>query len=392
MEYTYRDALEFPVITDLASEDDASASVFIEPPGVERHFERPVPEFVADPDSVGFLAGLVPALFSSPPAFVAKARSARVVGFRTVLLSDGGFFNDDSIRDEKERQDFLSTLSMPDPLNEETGLRRIEGTDVFALDLGGRPIQRVPGTTVLLSSAEPSNYGSWLFRVLPKLQTLKRFTLEENIKFLVWAGTPTFREYLRFLGIPEHRLIQHDPGHVVYELEKAIVPSIRNNQAFLDAESLAFYSRIREQFGSLQQPGNRIYVSRLAQSRGGSPRAMQNEADLIERLRALGFRIVSPETLTVPEQIRTFSSAELVVGPSGSGMFNVVFCHPGTKVIDIESEPHWLHAHLCLFASCGLRFGIFVGKAANQNFSFHHQPWHVNIDALIEQVSAFSLA
>jgi capsular polysaccharide biosynthesis protein len=113
---------------------------------------------------------------------------------------------------------------------------------------------------------------------------------------------------------------------------------------------------------------------------------MLNEAELVERLIAHDFRIVYPERLSVAEQILEFSSAELVVGPSGSGMFNVVFCHPGTKVIDIESEPHWIHAHRSLFSSCDLRYGIFVGKAVSRNFSAHHQPWKVNIKALIARI------
>ena len=119
---------------------------------------------------------------------------------------------------------------------------------------------------------------------------------------------------------------------------------------------------------------------------------MLNEPELVARLTDLGFRIIEPETLSVTDQILAFSSAEMVVGPSGSGMFNVAFCHPGTKVIDIESEPHWIHAHRSLFASCSLRYGIFVGNALERTFEVHHQPWKVNIDALISQIAAFSQA
>ena len=116
---------------------------------------------------------------------------------------------------------------------------------------------------------------------------------------------------------------------------------------------------------------------------------MLNEAELVERLASLNFRIIAPETLPAAEQILTFSSAEMVVGPSGSGMSNVVFCHPETKIIGIESEPHWIHAHRSLFASCGLPFGIFVGKGVDRDFRKHHKPWRVNIDALISKIEWF---
>jgi hypothetical protein len=67
-------------------------------------------------------------------------------------------------------------------------------------------------------------------------------------------------------------------------------------------------------------------------------------------------------------------------------MFNVVFCYPGTKVIDLESEPHWIHAHRCLLASCDLEYGFFVGQAADRCYQQHHQPWTVNIEALVQRI------
>lgn len=33
-----------------------------------------------------------------------------------------------------------------------------------------------------------------------------------------------------------------------------------------------------------------------------------------------------------------FHEADVVVGPGGAGMFNTVFCRPGTKVVSIEFE------------------------------------------------------
>ena len=388
--FKYRDALRLPVVDADHLDDCLPASVFIEPPGKARRFMRRAPEFHDDPDGVGMFSGFTQDTITYPPAFVATARNARVVGFRTVLSENGFFFNDDSVIGPEERRLLLTQLAMPDPLNEETGLKPAGALGRFALDPGDRTMQRVEGTAVLLSSAEPSNYGSWLFRVLPKLHTMAQINLCQPLRYLVWAGYPAFQEYLRLLGISEHQIIHHDPTNIIYHLDQLIVPSIRNNTAFLDPESLTLFARLRDELGGAQRPGTRIYVSRMLHSqRGSSSRVMLNEPELVERLVGLDFSIVAPETLSAPEQILTFSSAEMVVGPSGSGMFNVVFCHPGTKIIDIESEPHWIHAHLSLFASCGLRYGIFVGNAEDRDFREHHKPWKINIDALISRIASF---
>jgi len=61
--------------------------------------------------------------------------------------------------------------------------------------------------------------------------------------------------------------------------------------------------------------GRKIYVSRLSLGRAGCPlRVMVNEGELIERLAGMGFDIVTPEDLSVRDQIATFASASLVVG------------------------------------------------------------------------------
>jgi len=390
--FKYRDALEFPLAGAGRPDFSVPACVYIEPPARPREFVRHAAEFHLDPDGVGLFSSFPQDTITSPPPFVVFARNARVTGFRTILSEDGFFFNDDSISEGPQRNGFLKQLGMPHPLDEETGFSSAGDGGVFGLTLGKRSVQKIRGTTVVLTSAEPSNYGSWLFRVLPKLHSLNRSdaTKGRQVRYLVWCEIPSFRDYLDLFGIPEDRVIRHDTRDSVYELERAIVPSMRNNQAFLDPETVALFARIREKFGARRKRNIRLYVSRLSQKRVGNGREMRNEPELIDRLVGMGFRAVCPETLSVVEQIALFSSAEMVVGPSGSGMFNIVFCRPGTKVIDIESEPHWIHAHRSLFSSAGMRYGIMVGAAADKDFKQHHKPWSVNIEALIAQIKAWT--
>ncbi len=76
----------------------------------------------------------------------------------------------------------------------------------------------------------------------------------------------------------------------------------------------------------------RIYVSRL----GSLKRELVNEVELEAALSARGFAIVRPETLSVREQIALFHHAETVVAPAGAALANVLFCKPGTKVVEIQ--------------------------------------------------------
>jgi capsular polysaccharide biosynthesis protein len=114
---------------------------------------------------------------------------------------------------------------------------------------------------------------------------------------------------------------------------------------------------------------------------------MINETELEEKLVRLGFDIVQPERLTMEQTIDIFASADIVVGPSGADMFNTVFCEPGTTIIDIGSESHWLHGHSCLFSSCAHPYVIFEARSVETDARAVHKSFSVNIEALLDRIS-----
>ncbi len=61
---------------------------------------------------------------------------------------------------------------------------------------------------------------------------------------------------------------------------------------------------------------------------------MKNETQLREVLKEFGFEILSDISRTVDRQIRLFAEAQVVVGPHGAGFTNLLWCQPGTKVME----------------------------------------------------------
>ena len=102
----------------------------------------------------------------------------------------------------------------------------------------------------------------------------------------------------------------------------------------------------------------KIFISRCGfnGSYASQHRLMLNEEELTNCLIAKGVEIIYPHKMTSLQQIEAFSSADLVIGCSGSAMFNSVFLSSRYhKLIDIESEPHWIFAHTNLFGSLGFK-------------------------------------
>jgi capsular polysaccharide biosynthesis protein len=385
--YTYIDPLDLPRITQSDLHAGASDGVLLEADDAPRTYLRQAPEFHDDPDGAHLFPGFADQTITYPPAFLTSHRHSRLAGYRMSLTRDGSCTHDEAIPAEM-RAYYLERLANPDPFpNEETRLRATAQPGQYRFDPGPRATLRLPRSVVVLCSGEPYNFGSFLFRVLPKLHAIRRYGLS-HLPMLVHANAPTHQQFLELLNVRRDTVLLHDPRHI-YAIDHAIRPCLRNPQAYLDPETRALCATLRDRYAT-NEHGARIYISRLGHSRrGASTRAMTNEAVLIDRLRALGFLIVEPETLTARQQIEIFSSAELVVGPSGAGMFNVMFCREGTRVIDIESEPGWIHAHTCLFASSALRYAIFEGKADPADTRPVHRNWTVNIEALLDRVAAF---
>jgi capsular polysaccharide biosynthesis protein len=49
----------------------------------------------------------------------------------------------------------------------------------------------------------------------------------------------------------------------------------------------------------------------------------------------MGFTTLHLEHMHVSEQAKAFNSAEIIVAPHGAGLANLVFCQPGTVVVEL---------------------------------------------------------
>lgn len=84
----------------------------------------------------------------------------------------------------------------------------------------------------------------------------------------------------------------------------------------------------------------RIYIKRA------NRRKITNEKEILGTLRKYGFKAVSLESMSLEKQMEVFYSAEIVIGAHGAGLTNLVFCRPGTRVIELFA-PTYIEPHYC---------------------------------------------
>lgn len=323
-----------------------------------------------------------------PCAYVMGRSDVALSGYRAFIGRNGCYNLDEIFTTPAIERIETARLGHPEIYrNEQIGLEDTDVPAVFTLNVQAKRFVTIDETVICLGSNEAPNYGSFIFRMFPKLLQVAR--LPQNLKILVPQYFDNLMPFLELAGIEKDRLIPQYLDHI-YFIKRAIVPSMRNRDLFLDDETLGFYDAVRARHG-IQTPTRRIYISRRAfsGSLAAGRRVMTNESDVIALLEGFGFEVTEPEKLSPLEQIRLFSSAAVVVGAGGSAMFNTVFCHPGTSLIDIEAEPHWVGGHMRIFRSRGLRFGIFEGTPTVQDFSTPHIPFTVDTVRLRSRLESF---
>jgi tetratricopeptide (TPR) repeat protein len=223
-------------------------------------------------------------------------------------------------------------------------------------------IHEVNGTVAILSGNTSAIYYHWIIDALPKLGLieLSGIKLDSIDKFVVRSYESDFhKETLNILGIPAHKIIDGNK----YPHVKADKLVISSYPGIICCPTKWATDFLRNQFlpaaakSKLGHP-ERVYITR----RTAGNRRIINEDEVVEVLDSLGFVTVTAESMSIAEKISLLSSAKAVVGLSGGGMTNLLFCSPGTKVIEIF-PPHLVGAYYYILSShLGLDYYYLIGE------------------------------
>ncbi|NCY01460.1 MAG: glycosyltransferase family 61 protein [Planctomycetia bacterium] len=196
------------------------------------------------------------------------------------------------------------------------------------LRIGTLPRPRpAPHTLAVLTTGPHRNYFHWLMDALPRLDLYERAGLAGDHIYAP-VRQRFQRESLALAGI--------DPARIVPATRRTHLASGRLVVSTLHgcispAKTDFLHRRFTARLAPWSGPGGRIFVSRA----GRGPRAVVNERELVAALAPLGFRRCRLERMSLAEQLTVFHRAECVIGPHGAGLTNLVFCRPGTQVVEI---------------------------------------------------------
>ena len=177
----------------------------------------------------------------------------------------------------------------------------------------------------VLGSSSADNYYRNIITFLPRLF----FNKEKKIKLAIHRNSSNkFRNFIKFLCEKMHVEVQFiylDDGF--YKFVNSKIP-----QFFKVSESIKILNTLKNTNKIIK--GKKFFISR----QNCSARNLINESDIGKKLKGYGYQMIDLNDMDILKQINYFSKADTIISPTGSGLANIVFCNPGTKVIEISPK------------------------------------------------------
>ncbi len=194
----------------------------------------------------------------------------------------------------------------------------------------------------VLGARGGGNYYHWMTDILPKLEILRQagYVFNNTDRFLVSSCDKSFqKETLIAFGVKIDQVIETNTVSPYLSSDLLVIPRLKNVMglhmgswlpAFLEDLLLNRPGIVKS--SSVASSQSRIFISRDPASSNG--RSIGNIEAVNGLFQSYGFEIVYPERLSLVEQARCFNSADVIVAAHGAGLANIVFCQPGTTVIE----------------------------------------------------------
>jgi len=225
-------------------------------------------------------------------------------------------------------------------------------------------IRNKRGTYLLAFDAWSFGYFHWMTEFIPRLFMIKNLIEDHtviipNINNGIWNKASAWRSLYRkssalprggyFKGSLEafhlKSIYRHDARTPLLAdricLSSHVAPSGNyNDQIMRDIRQFYFAHYEISQ----AEPYRLVYISRAQATR----RHIENEKEVIERVRCHGFEIFQFENLTLLDQITLLSQTKYLIGQHGAALTNIMFMNENSFALELKAEGDF--QNLCYFS------------------------------------------
>jgi hypothetical protein len=196
--------------------------------------------------------------------------------------------------------------------------------------------KKIGVTLCLATTGAEDNYFTFSTKLLQRIGFALSlgFKIEDFDSFFINSTSKRFqKELLKLHGIPLSKVIEIE-DNVFYQFEKLIVPSIGLQNVYgnnyVKEKVLSFVNKTDPSVSKKR----RIYLSR----NDSKWMRVINESFIQPILDKYNIERVTFNNSSVVEQAEIMQSAELFISAHGAGMVNIIYCKPGTKIIELMNR------------------------------------------------------
>ncbi|MBC5773498.1 glycosyltransferase family 61 protein [Pontibacter sp. KCTC 32443] len=235
-----------------------------------------------------------------------------------------------------------------------------------------KPIYIKYVSTVVAAADASNNYFHWMFDVIPRIGwVLHSKSKLQDIKvwFINSRKQPFQNETLNHIGIEKTSTIELDV-HDYYVCDNLVIPSLSglSGNASIRVVNMIRYlfkEWMIESENNSQEP---IFISR----NNASKRKISNFKELRPVLQDLGVKVIELESMSVSEQVKLFYNTNLIIGVHGAGLSNLVFCKPGSTVVEIFSPNYVNQCYWTIASHVDLNYHYLVGEGSIVKDTLNH--------------------
>lgn len=204
---------------------------------------------------------------------------------------------------------------------------------------------------------EGTGYGGYfdfVFFIVVKLCRIKDALPEQDLSKAIIAYPPFNShyetEYLQLLGFNRNNLVDSSLFNIVSP--RILTGNGRNWHPNL-ADILSLKRHIQKKIQLVKTTANRIYISRAGR------RSIVNESELITMLKRFDFLIIEDTERSVNEQINIYHNASFILGPHGASFGNIIWCEPGTHLLELFSPNYMPDFFLYLTTVMDMKYSAY---------------------------------
>lgn len=260
-----------------------------------------------------------------------------------------------------------------------------QGTPSFVKKIKGKVFNICQGDS-------GNNYFHFIFDILPKIYLLNSIIDLKKINYFYVTDPKKWQiKIFNILGISQKKLLsskiyKHISAEEIYAVDH---PWYFNGYIQQNVKKIPKWIIYQNRKVFLNKPKNRskkkIFLDR-SQSKYNHCQ-IQNQNDIKDLIIKNKFEICKPEFSSFKKQISLFYNSSVIIGAHGAAFSNIIFCKPGTKIIEIIPADHPNRKCERISKVLKLRYFRIETKPDNTDINY---PFRININKknlkLIEKI------